>query len=63
MHDCQREIYVERVIGNLYKKYSLFLDQTLPVDFLITEKDKKVSALDKLRCNARAVINMCPSYV
>ena len=55
-------IHVEHVIGNLRKKY-LLLDQTLPIDFLITEKDEKVPALDKLVHIACAVINMCPSVV
>ena len=55
-------IHVERVIGNLRKKYSL-LDQTLPIDFLITEKDKKVTTLDKLVHIACALIKMCPSVV
>ena len=32
-------IHVERAIGNLRKKYSL-LDQTLPIDFIITERAK-----------------------
>ena len=40
-------IHVERVIENLRKNNSL-LDQTLPIDFLITEKGKKVPTLDKL---------------
>ena len=53
-------IHVECAIGNLRKKYSL-LDQTLPIDFLITEKDKEVLTLDKLVHIACALINMCPS--
>ena len=53
-------IHVARVIGNLRKKYSLF-DQTLPIDFLITEKDKVVLTLDKIVQIACALINMCPS--
>ena len=40
-------IHVERVIENLRKNNSL-LDQTLPIDFLINEKGKKVPTLDKL---------------
>ena len=56
------QIYVERVIGNLLKKYSL-LDQTLPIDCLITEKDKKVPTLDKLVHIACVLTNMCPSVV
>ena len=56
------QIHVERVIGNLHKKYSL-LSQTLPINFLITEKDKKVPKLDKLVHIACAVISMCPSVV
>ena len=51
------QIHVECVIGNLCKKY-LLLDQTLPIDFLITEKDKKVQTLDKLVHIACALINM-----
>ena len=54
--------HVERVIGNLHKKYSL-LDQTLPIDYLITEKDEKVPTLDKLVHITYALINMCPSVV
>ena len=53
---------VECVIGNLHKKYSL-LNQTLLIDFLITEKGKKVSTLDKLVHSACALINICPSVV
>ena len=48
-------MHVERVIGNLRKKDSL-LDQALPIDFLITEKDKKVPTLDKLVHIACALI-------
>ena len=55
-------IHVERVIGNLRKKYSL-LDQPLPIDFLITEKDKEIPTLDRLVHIAFALINMCPSAV
>ena len=55
-------IHVERVIGNLRKKYSL-LDQTLSIDFLITEKDKEVLTLERLVHTAFALINMCPSVV
>ena len=55
-------IHVERVIGNLRKKYSI-LDQTLPIDYLITDKDKKVPTLDKMVHVACALINMCPSVV
>ena len=56
------QIYVERVIRNLRKKNSL-LDQTLPIDFLITEKDKKVPTLDKLVHITCVLTNMCPSVV
>ena len=56
------QIYVERVIGNLLKKYSL-LDQPFPIDFLITEKDKKVPTLDKLVHIACVLTNVCPSVV
>ena len=56
------QIYVERVIGNLLKKYSL-LDQTLPIDCLITEKDRKVPTLDKLVHIACVLTNVCPSVV
>ena len=55
-------IHAERGIGGLRKKYSL-LDQTLQIDFLITEKGKKVPTLDKLVNIACAQINMCASVV
>ena len=55
-------IHVERVIGNLRKNYSL-LDQSLPIDFLITENGKNVAPLDKLVHIACALINVCPSVV
>ena len=35
----------------------------MPIDFLITEKDKKVPTLDKLVHVACAVITMCSSVV
>ena len=54
-------IHVERAIGNLRKKYSL-LDQTLPIDFIITER-AKIPTLDKLVHIACDLINMCPSAV
>ena len=40
-------IHVERVIGNLRKKYSI-LNGTIPIDFLIKNNDEKVTALDKI---------------
>lgn len=55
-------IHVERVIGNLRKKYSI-LDQTLPIDFLLTKNEDTIPTIDKIVHTTCALINMCPSVV
>ena len=55
-------IHVERVIGNLRKKYSI-LNGTIPIDFLIKNNDEKVTTLDKIVHTSCALINLCPSVV
>ena len=56
------QIHVERVIGNLWKKYSI-LNGTIPIDFLIKNNDEKVTTLDKIVHTSCALINLCPSVV
>ena len=55
-------IHVERVIGNLRKKYSI-LNRTIPIDFLKKNNDEKVTTLDKIVHTSCALINLCPSIV
>ena len=52
-------IYVERVIGNLRKKYSI-LNGTLPIDYLLSKGDgtEKLITLDKIVHIACALINV-----
>ena len=55
-------IHVEHVIGDLQKKY-LILNGTIPIDFLTTNNDQKVTALDKIIHTLCTLINLCPSVV
>ena len=57
-------IHVERVIGNLRKKYSI-LNGTLPIDYLLSKGDgtEKLTTLDKIVHVVCALINLCPSVV
>ena len=57
-------IHVERVIGNLRKKYSI-LNGTLPIDCLLSKGDGpgKLTTLEKIVHVACALINLCPSVV
>ena len=57
-------IHVERVIGNLRKKYSI-LNGTLPKDYLLPKGDgtEKLTTLDKIMHVPCALINLCPSVV
>ena len=52
-------IHVERVIGNVRKKYSLLSD-TQPLDFVISA-DNQIATLDKMVTVACALVNMCDS--
>ena len=58
------KIHVERVIGNLRKKYSI-INGTLPIDYLFSKGDgtEKLTTLDKIVHVACALINLCPSVV
>ena len=53
-------IHVERVIGNLRKKYSI-LNETLPIDYLLSKGDgtENLTTLDKIVHEACALINLC----
>ena len=55
-------IHVERVIGNVRKKYSLLSD-TQPLDYVISNADNKETTLDKMVTVACALVNMCDSVV
>lgn len=54
-------IHVERVIGNIRKKFSL-LSATQPIDFLISTDESK-TLLDKIVCVSCALVNMCNSVI
>lgn len=54
-------IHVERVIGNLRKKYQI-LNQTIPIDFLCS-REEQIPTIDKLVCVSCALLNICPSVV
>ena len=55
-------IHVERVIGNVRKKYSL-LSLCQPIDFLSRKPDDDVTTLDKMVTVACALNNLCNSVV
>jgi hypothetical protein len=54
-------IHVERVIGNIRKKYSL-LSATQPVDFVMSDSNE-TPILDKIVTVSCALINICDSVV
>ena len=54
-------IHVERVIGNIRKKYSL-LSETQPIDF-VTSSDGSKTLLDKMVYVCCALNNMCDSVI
>ncbi len=54
-------IHVERVIGNVRKKYSLLSD-TQPIDFVIST-DGKETTLDKIVTVSCALVNICDSVI
>lgn len=54
-------IHVERVIGNLCKKYSILQD-TQPVYF-VTSVNGNPTTLDKMVLTSCALINICDSVV
>ena len=55
-------IHVERVIGNIRKKYSLLSD-TQPIDFVTTSVDGDATTLDKMVLVSCALSNICDSVV
>ena len=54
-------IHVERVIGNIRKKYSI-LGATQPIDF-VTVRNGDVTTLDKIVTICCALVNICDSVV
>ena len=58
------KVHVERVIGNLKKKYSI-LNGTLRIHYLLSKGDvaEELITLDKIGHTASALINLCPSIV
>ena len=54
-------IHVERVIGNIRKKYSI-LNATQPISFVLS-KDNSCTTLDKIVHVCSALINICDSVV
>ena len=54
-------IHVERVIGNICKKYSI-LSATQPIDF-VTVRTGDATTLDKIVTSCCALVNMCDSVV
>ena len=54
-------IHVERVIGNIRKKYSI-LSATQPIDF-VTVRNGDVTTLDKIVTSCCALVNLCDSVV
>ena len=54
-------IHVERVIGNIRKKYS-FLGATQPIDF-VTVENGEVTAPDKIGTSCCALVNLCDPVV
>ena len=55
-------IHVERVIGNVRKKYSL-LGMCQPIDFLSRKSNEDVTTLDKIVTVACSLNNLCNSVV
>ena len=57
-------IHVERVTGNLRKKYSK-INRNLPIDYLLSKGDgtEKLTTLNKIVHAAFTLINLCPSVV
>lgn len=54
-------IHVERVIGNVRKKYKI-LQSTLPLDYL-TVKDSGYTTIDKVAVVCSALTNLCDSVI
>lgn len=55
-------IHVERVIGLLRQKYSIF-ESTIPINFIMTSENESTSPIDKIAAICCALCNLCPSVV
>ena len=55
-------IHIERVIGNIRKKYSI-LQSTLPIDFLVKRTDEDKPLIDYIITVCCALCNVCDSVV
>ena len=55
-------IHVERVIGNVRKKYFI-LSATQPIDFVISSSGETKTTLDKIVSVSCALVNICDSVV
>jgi hypothetical protein len=60
-HIANVRIHVERVIGNIRKKYAI-LGATQPIDF-VTARGNGPTTLDKIVTVSSALINICDSVV
>ena len=55
-------IHVERVIGQLTKKYKI-LQTTLPINLIKRKSDKDITTIDKIVTVCVALVNLCKSVV
>ena len=55
-------IHVERLIGLVRQKYSIF-ESTLPVNCVMVDKEDNSSTVDKIVFVCCALCNCCPSVV
>ena len=55
-------IHVERVIGLLKQKYTIF-QSTLPISLIMCDDDTKTSFIDKIAVICCALCNCCQSVV
>ena len=55
-------IHIERVIGNIRKKFSL-LNSQLPIDFLMNKDNAKYFTIDKIVVICCALCDLCDSVV
>jgi len=55
-------IHVERVIGNIRKKFSMLSD-TQPIDFITVSPNESKTLLDKIVYISCALVNMCDSVI
>ena len=55
-------IHVERVIRLILQKYSI-LESTLPINFIMTDKNEPIGTYDKIVFICCALCNCCPSVI